>query len=492
MKTLKQTKKPGKTTFEKLLEKVDLEEYQKFIHHYALKNNDFKLEFEVYFSDKDENIDVSKKYADLIQKLIRGYSDHGFIDYRSAFGFSEEVDRLMGTGYDLVGKKNFRDAFLMTKPALREMMEVMNSCDDSSGSIGQSVDYIIQLIKAIAEANKAAFALKEEIFTFLQTELADKLYFDYGDFGYDLFDIYQKLAVKLGKTNEFLSFVDARISKLTGQYDNYRREFLLKQKIEFYKTIGKPEEVEKLISQNLDIVEVRQTEVHKAIDKKDFVLAKNLIAEGIRIAEEKKHPGTVSRWEKELLRIAALEQDTATVRYYTKHFAFDRGFDATYYNQWKKTYSSDQWKETIEQFIKERTEKIVKEHKENKGKIWLVLSPHQLLLNALAPVYIQEKYWDRLLVLVKEVNDLGTTLRYHAYLVKKYPADLLEIYLPAFERQGDQASGRREYADLAGTMKKVIKDIPESKEKIRGIAQNLIAKYSRRPAMIDELNKILG
>lgn len=489
MKNQKRTKKTEKPSFEGLLQKIKLEEYKEFILHYASKNLDFKTEFEVYFSSKDESIDLVKKYKTLIQKLICKYSDRGFVDYRASFGLAQDVDMLLDTGYEVASKKNFRDAFLMAKATLKEMMEVITYSDDSSGSIGGSIDNIIRLIETVAEADDAAPALKEEIFAFLQNELADKLYFDYGDFGYGLFDIYRNLAIKLGKTQAFLDFVDTWISRLTGPYENYRREFLIKQKIDFFKSIGKTEEADSLIAQNLDIVEVRQGEVNKAIEKKDFVAAKKIIAEGIKIAEEKSHPGTVAQWEKELLRIAELENDVATVRHYTRHFAFDRWFDKAYYNQWKKTYTPAEWKETIEQFIKERTEKITKEHEKNKGKIWM--PSHPPLLAALAPVYIEEKYWDRLLALVKQENNLGTTLLYHTYLVKKYPADLLEIYLPAFEREGERVNGRRDYADLAGKMIKVMKDIPEGKEKIKAIAQKLKEKYPRRPAMLEELDKVL-
>ncbi len=196
-------------------------------------------------------------------------------------------------------------------------------------------------------------------------------------------------------------------------------------------------------------------------------MAKKLIGEGITIAEGKGHPGTVAQWQKELLRIAELENDITTVRHYTKHFALDRGFDTTYYNHWKKTFAPTEWKEVIEAFIEERTEKVTEEHKKNKGKMWS--PPHPPLLFALAPVYIEEKYWDRLLALVKQENNMTTALLYHTYLVKKYPADLLEIYLPAFEKQGEHVNGRKEYADLADKMKKVMKDIPEGEERIKAI-----------------------
>lgn len=240
MPNTKQKKGSGKNSFSSLLKKITLEEYQKFIGHYASKSEDFKIEFEVYFSDKGDNIDVSQKYTTLTQKLIRRYTDGGYIDYRATYGLSQEVDRMIETGYDMVNKSNFRDAFSMTKPALKEMMKVITYCDDSDGNIGESIDNAIQLIDNVAKAEEAAIELKEEIFIFLQRELENEEYFDYGDFGYNLFSIYQYLILSISKNEDYLNFIDNQVAKLTGTYDNYKKEFYLKQKIDFFKAKDNP------------------------------------------------------------------------------------------------------------------------------------------------------------------------------------------------------------------------------------------------------------
>ena len=79
----------------------------------------------------------------------------------------------------------------------------------------------------------------------------------------------------------------------------------------------------------------------------------------------------------------------------------------------------------------------------------------------------------------------------HLYLIKIYPVQLLTIYLPAFEHKGDVVGNRREYADLANKMEKVIRTIPEGKDEIIAVAKGLIRKYPRRPAMIEELNAVI-
>ena len=481
-----------KDVFDNLLRSVSTKEYQDFIRSYAAKNKNFKTEFELFFASKDNRIDVEKKYMELVQKLVRKYSDRGYIDYRASFGVSKEINSLLGTGLGYAGKNNFRDAFALAKAVLRPMMDVIESCDDSDGNIGGSIENAIHLLETIASSTTAAIDIKEQLYGFLQTELSDKSYFDYGDFGYHLFSVFQGLAVQLNKAEKFIDFINAQTAKLTGQYDEYRKEYFQKRKIEFLQQTGKVAEAEKLVQQNMDIVEVRLDEVNKAIKRKDFVTAKKLIAGGIKVAENKEHPGTVVQWHKELLRIAVLEKDIPTIRHYTKHFAFDRWFSTEYYNQWKATFTAAEWQEEIEKHIEETIHHVTKEWNSSKNKFWK--PAHPPLLASLAPIYIQEKYWERLLPLVQQANNLNTTLEYHSHLVKSYPDELLAIYLPALEEYGLKSNSRSEYADLVSKMKKIIKDIPQGKEKILDTAKRLKEKFSsrpRRPAMIEELNKML-
>ena len=473
-----------KALFEDLIQKVSLAEFQQFIRQYAAKNKDFKSEFEIYFSEKDTRIDVGKKYTDLVQKMIRLHADRGFVDYRATFKLSAEIDNLLETGYQLIEKNNFKDALILAQVVLKEIMQVVTTCDDSAGNIGGTFSNSIALLEAIAEHQDAAIVLKEQLFLYLDTELQDKIYFDYGDYGYEMFGVFRQLAIQTGNTEAFLKHIDIQLPKLTGKYEDYRRNFFQKQKIDFLQKIGKTAQAQQLIEENLDIVEVRQDVVNEAIVKKDYERAKLLIREGISVALSKEHPGTVSQWHKELLRIAVLEEDTEQVRFYTKLFAFERGFSQEYYRQWKNTYTPNEWATVLDQCIADKI-KVVADTQKQKN-YW-----QSSELSSLAPIYIEEQLWDRLLALVKKESHLETLLQYHPHLAKSYPPEMMALYIPALQKFGDAANGRGEYAKLVSYMERIIKDIPTGKEAIKQVAQALKEKYPRRSAMVEELNKIL-
>jgi hypothetical protein len=248
--------------------------------------------------------------------------------------------------------------------------------------------------------------------------------------------------------------------------------FFQKEKIAFYIESGWDEEAKELIQQNLDIVEICQAEVEKAVTRKDYTAAKQLIADGITLAEEKNHPGTVNKWKEALLRIAVAENDTETIRSLCCYFMFDSGFSTDYYRQWKQTFPATEQKDAIECVIAEKIDE---------KKQW-----------SLGSLYVEEQMWDRLLEMLQVDNNLYFLEEYHDHLVKRYPKELLALYIPQFTILGNRVGNRSQYAELAGKMKRVLKDIPEAKEPITALINELISRKPRRPALIDELNRVLN
>jgi hypothetical protein len=465
--------------FESLLSKINIDEYRAFVKHFAGKNKDFKTAFELFFADKDDRVNIGEKYAELVGKVFRKHAPQGFIEYRSANGFMRDIGKLIGDAYNQIKRKNYKDAFAIASVVLKEITWI--AADDSDGAIGEGIFEAVELISTIANDEDAAIDIKEDIFKFMVTELHNERYFD-GDTGYDLFGIFEALASVLGKNAELLNFIDIELQKSD---DTYTRGFFLHKKITFLENTGKTEEIEKLIKENLHIKAVRQDQVNKAINNKDFVAAKALIAGGIQMAEKGNFKGTIRDWEKELLRIAEIENDILTIRRYYKQFAFDHMFNKQYYSQWKNTFSTEEWEKVIEEEIKKRIQEAVNYHKKNK---WGLLDSE--ILSKLAPFYIEEQYWDRLFALVKKETSIDRLLQYHRYLSPYYPAELMEIYLPALEAYADNTSDRSGYAMLVNKIEMILADIPAGKDQIIALVKQLKIKYARRPAMIDELSKL--
>ena len=133
---IKKNTTSSKAVFENLLQKITVKEFQDFIRKYASGNRDFKTGFELHFSDKDDSIDVEKKYAGLILKVISKHSDMGFINYYSASKFANELYSFYEKANEFIKHNNFSDAFALAKPLLKSTMEAITESDDSNGNIG--------------------------------------------------------------------------------------------------------------------------------------------------------------------------------------------------------------------------------------------------------------------------------------------------------------------------------------------------------------------
>ncbi|MDQ6481044.1 SWIM zinc finger family protein [Dyadobacter sp. LHD-138] len=487
---LKPAKKGQALSFTELLKKVTVSELKEFVALFAGNDKNFKNQFELHFAHKDEHVDVEKQYTDLVKKIIRSSMSGGFVDYYSAGDLSSKADAILAKAEKAIDADNFKDASVIVRVVLKQLIvDVIPEADDSNGSIGATISDAISILGSIAESALCARTLKESIHDFLATELSNGVYFDYGDFGDDLFDVFRNLSVQLNRNETFLSFT-SRFSKKSAEpgVSNYRAEYFTKQTILFLKETGKMLDAEKMIWQNLDIVEVRKGVVDEAINRKDYIEAKELIYQGIVLAEKLSHPGTVSQWQKVLLQIAVLEGDMTMQRHFNLLFAFDRGFAKEYYENWKKTFPKAEWEIEFDNLIRKIVDGVELEAKKHFNHPWW--SKNQALLNRLAPLYVQEKQWDALYNLVEDYPSEEVLLEYLKYLAPHFQPQLTDLLFPVLLLAGDKANSRSNYAQIASNMQKIIKLMPASKSKILEAAQILRSRYPRRPAMIDELKKV--
>lgn len=72
--------------------------------------------------------------------------------------------------------------------------------------------------------------------------------------------------------------------------------------------------MEAVATTHMEIPDFRDTFIQKAIDAKDYDKARSLLQDGIRLAEQQKNAGTISRWRKRLLEIAYLHIDIPNYR----------------------------------------------------------------------------------------------------------------------------------------------------------------------------------
>lgn len=479
----KKSAKPAKLSFEDLLLKVNLEEMRDFVRQQKTRDREFGEKFMLFFAEKDPNLDVSAKYEGLVRQIVRKHSSKGFMEYRQTFSFEKEIQQVLDAADTAIERKNFREAFAIGKLLCHEVLQLIQASDDSAGNIGGVLSSAIQIFDNLAAAPTLSPELCDSIFEHLLKMLEDKDWFSYGDFGYELLRATEKIAPRT-KPERYLNLLDSLLKIHADKHSDFFQDYFKKLKIQFLESMGRQEEAEKLVAASMDVVEIREGVVQKALQKKEFLKAKQLVREGIELAEAKGHPGTVSNWEKMLLEIAYLENERGAIQHFTKKFAFDRGLNVEFYQKWKATFSPEEWQRVIESHI----QSVVETEKKAPKSHWSNLE--ESLFLRLSPIFIQEKMWQRLLELIPPSPSEHTLAAVHPHLATLFPQQLLGFYLQVLSELGDRASQRSEYSHLADLMLKVKRDIENSAVAIDNLAAALILKFPRRPAMLDELRRV--
>ncbi|MBD2701470.1 SWIM zinc finger family protein [Spirosoma sp. BT702] len=482
-------KKSGKLTIADLVQQVSADELRAFVVGHATSDKTFASKLQLHFADKDERIDVGKQYTDLVRKIIREHTDRrGFIDYRSTFKLAKEINTLQATGVKMIAQRNFKDALTLSMVLLREMMIVLGECDDSAGNIGSSVSGAIDLLQEIAIQEDAAPSLRRQLVDQLAKEVLDKRYFGYSDAGILLLDVVRQAVVKLHEPDLFLDLLDQLMPIHKSGSSTFYQDFLRTLRVKFLRDIGRDEEADRETEANMDIVAVRAQAVNQAIQARQYDRAKKLLHDGVRIAEGKKHPGTVQQWEQIFLTIAEAEGDTDEIRRWAKKFAFDRWFNVEYFRRWKATFSPEEWAIEYQRLVEKIRQDIADETKKRRSGWGINVADD--LLNRLGPIFTEEKQWPDLLVLIQQAPRLDALKQALPHLASLYPSEMLALLIPAIRQLAEHANTRSDYKGIASWLKLVRKTIANSHLKTDALINELKATYLKRPAFQEELSAI--
>lgn len=242
--------------------------------------------------------------------------------------------------------------------------------------------------------------------------------------------------------------------------------------------MGKGIEADELRLKNLHIAEFRMEIIEEALYKNDYDLAKNLIEEGIVIAKKKKHSGNIDSYKEILLRIAFKLKDVAAIRSVARELY--AGSNMEYYRVIKNTYSKKEWPEIAEGFIKELQRK-------NKAiaRFDGISNPGNL-----ADIFIEEAYWDRLLILCQKNCHLEFVENYYEHLKDKFPEELLAVYKETLIEYAAQNTGRNYYITIRNVLKRM-QGWKGGNIIVKQLIEQFIKQYKARKAMIEELEKLV-
>jgi hypothetical protein len=445
------------TDINKILHKLSKDELINIIIDLTIKDETLEDSIIAKYTvgNKKQELEKCKNLIDSIKRKYL-YGD-GYISYREVGYFTRDM-------YDLVKIIKTTDdkqiALNISMFVLKEFIDSFQYADDSGGDIGMLVEETIEEMREIIiSSNKTNFAIKENMFNLLLEYIESNVFDGWSNFKIDVLYICYEFCDDEALREKLIKKIK---SMLTDNYDKYDNEMMLKLIFDIIDEYSTKMEAEEFIKNNINFTTFRELLINNYIEKKRYDEAVEIALEG-----EKKdidYAGLVTKW-KNYRYIAYKESyNKAEQEKLAKELLFNGDFK--YYNELKQIIKTDK-------------------------KVFYNNLKNEIL--DIGNVYSKNIY----LELIEEENDVDEIMAFvrkntyyiDAYVDKlkdKFFDEALIIYENYIFDRAKSTSTRKQYREVC----KVIKKFKKISGKSDGIIHKLKTAYHRRPAFIDELNKI--
>ncbi|WP_020529699.1 SWIM zinc finger family protein [Flexithrix dorotheae] len=459
-----QKTKSKKAQVKEILEKVSHKELKQFLLDNITGNP--ALGNLLITSFPQYNQEQSKAhFTALIKSILKSERgrDH-FIDWSAARRVGMAMVNLLNMADRHIVHQQYTQGIYIYTAIMEELTGALQYSDDSNGDIGGNIDYAYQMLLGLVTEEAIPEEIRTMLFNYAIQAFRER-FFDGWDWHMEML----KMAVFLSKTKPELDLVFKLLEKKPpSEYEEKQIEIFTYSLL--IKTRGE-KAAEDYLNQHLLNPVLRKIAIDKALDKKDFEKAIQLTQDGMK-RDKKARPGLVREGQIQLMEIAQIQGNKKDIIKYARPLFLESFHnERDFYQILKEQIPENEWHSFVEEMISEI----------KSGRSWVNR-------NLLAEIYINEECWDRLFLLVKEQPDLRQLDHFEKYLQKDYQKEITELYGQAILNYLRNNVGRRHYQTACNYLRKIIK--LGNEERAVEIISHLKAKYPKRKALLEELNRV--
>lgn len=458
----KKKRKSVEQQLKDVLNKVSLSELKEFIQEHSKIDKQFRNLFLSNFAHLNES--QSKEfYQKQIRSIVNSATDrHGFIGWHEIKYLEQGIDPIIVISEKQLENKNHINAFYICTALMEEMTEAIQFSDDSNGVLGGIIDSSYEMLYDIATKDISE-EIRTELFNYCITSFEKRL-FD----GWDWHIGILRIAYELASNENDADIIIKCLDTINGKYERERAQSFKLDIITKYK---EKDQVQKFTEKHITNSSIRNNEIAKAIENKEFERAIKLSKDGIEY-DKKDKPGLVKDWYNWLLKIAQFQNDKPKIIEYARFLFIDNFMPKEdYYEILKQNVEPDKWNEFLEEIITEITPK---------GG-WKYI---ELVRN----IFIKEKWWDRLFLMLKENVSLQNIENNEQYLSKDYSQELIQLYSERLLKYVERNMGRNHYQTACKYLRRMKK--LGGNEKVNELIEYFRKTYPKRKALLDELNRV--
>lgn len=448
-----------------LLMQESKEELVSIILQFARSHEEVERQLLLRYASPEEEITTAKA---LIRDYIKGAKSSGFIHWR-------RMDEAMQGAYmvlDNAEKKNDRGSYVhAVKLALEIMPPVVAStryADDSGGEITFVTRKTMKIIKNAVEMGMDELSPDEqkEIFKAVLKEAKNKRYNDWDEWRFDLLEA----IIPFGKDSKLRIILEKELDKLlndTAQNEWSRRhtdQSIKQLQLSLLEVSGTEEStIDAFIEENLRHDQFREKAIERAMERNDYEKAEQLCFDGEK--QDTSYAGLIHKWKD--YRYQVYEQQGNLERQRSMAYELVTSYyEYKDYQRLKELYSAQEWQEVFEQLLSEL------EEDNNRGLYLTIIEEERLV--------------DR--ILAYAIARPSSIVELYPYLIDKHLEVVNNLFVDLIMYNAEKASERRLYKEVCKDIRKYKKACGETNS--RKLIEALISMYPRRPAFLDELQKI--
>ena len=456
-----------------LLEHTEQYKIFSFIAEYAEEDALFyeKIKKTLLPPDDDEeicDIDYYREKAedcfDFDTPYYRGHHNYNYDFCEAASKAASGLDSILDDASYYVEQGKYADAAAMAMAVTEVIPQNAEDVDDSDAELSDTFGTAIELLCTIVNSTGVATSIKQEIYDWSKEESNNSIYSDYGlD---EIQTIYEICCEQLGDPDEVLADIDRQIKEAKNEY--HKKEAVLR-KIRFMQS--KNMDIQAVIQTYIDINEVRKIRFEQLTNDKKYDDALLLAEQGIEIAQQQGHPGTIIDWKKSMFDVYLLQGDTAKLLAMAEYLFFHVGYSYSrdeFYNVLKKHTSVVDWPDTMERLLAPA----------EKGHGFDTFA---------ARILHEHQLWPRLFALCQK-GSIYDMERYEEDLKPHFEEEILEYYHTCVEKKA-RVTDPRAYDEVARILKRM-RTFTGGNELVNQLLENYRVAYKRRRIMMEVLKEV--
>lgn len=445
-----------------LLKIISHKELIEFVQENSKKDKKFRNYFLASFGHLNQN--QSKEfYQKQIHSILQSAAGrNGWIGWSDMKYVVNTTEPFLENAKKYLTNNNFENVFFISTALLEEMTEAFQYGDDSNGDLGYFIESAMELLFNLTE-EKLPKDIKERIFEYCISTFKQRL-FEGWDWHLGMLHTACELIDKESDADIILDCLES----VNGYYERERAQSF---KLDLLKRFKSKKEVDEYINKHISNSSIRTKEIEKAFKNKNFKRVIQLSEDGIK-CDKKDKPGLVKDWYNWLLKVAQTQKDTSKIIEYSRFLFIDNFHpEQDYYQILKENIENEKWHPFLEEIIKEITPK----------QGWKY--------NGLVrKIYIKEKWWDRLFLMLKQNLSLENIKQNEAYLSKDYSTELIELYSERITNYVEKYIGRNHYQTACKFLRRMKK--LGGNEQVNELIELFKKQYPQRKALMDELTRV--